>query len=86
VQSIIRVSTLATFPLLAILAAASDDIIALAGNDDWGPAASVLRIICVAAMVRAMVLVSGPMMGIPARISRRPSRRNRTPTTLNRPP
>lgn len=62
VMLVVRLSAILSMPAMGLLAAGSDDVIALVGEARWGPASVVLRVMCVAGVVRALTLIVGPML------------------------
>lgn len=58
---IVRLSSIFSLPALGALFAASDSVMSVVG-EEWGPAGPVLRLLCVAGAVRALVLFVGPML------------------------
>lgn len=60
--TIIGTSAIVSLPILAALAAGADDIMAILGDEAWGPAAAVLRMLCIVGAVRALTLFTGPMV------------------------
>ena len=60
--SVVGLSALLSLPLLGVLAATADEVVALLGDERWDPSVPVLRVLCVAGGVRTVALVSGPLM------------------------
>jgi O-antigen/teichoic acid export membrane protein len=60
--SIISMSAIFALPVLSLLASGADDIMALLGEEAWGPAAAVLRLLCIVGAVRSLTLFTGPML------------------------
>lgn len=58
---VVRVGSLLAVPILGSLAAASDPLMALVG-DEWVPAADALKVLCVLAAVQAMSMFLGPIL------------------------
>jgi O-antigen/teichoic acid export membrane protein len=58
---IVKLSSLLSLPALGALFAAADSVMAVVGKE-WGPAAPVLRLLCLAGAARALLLLIGPML------------------------
>ena len=50
------------FPLLALVAGASTELVELLGRADWEPAGGLMRLLAVAGAVRAITLFTGPFL------------------------
>lgn len=61
-QTMLSTSAAIAFPLLAIVAGASTEIVDLLGRDDWAPAAGVVRLLSLAGAVKAITLFTGPFL------------------------
>ncbi len=58
---LMHLSSLLAFPSFAGLAAAADDLVALAG-DEWGPAARPLQLLCIAGAFRSLSFYGPPVL------------------------
>lgn len=58
---VVRIGSLLAVPILGALAASSDPLIALVG-EEWEPAAAALRVLCILAAVQAMSMFLGPIL------------------------
>lgn len=70
--TIISTTSLAAIPLLALLAGGSIDVVGLLGEDEWGPASTVLRILALSGAFRALTMFIGPALlaiGRPGRVA-----------------
>jgi O-antigen/teichoic acid export membrane protein len=61
VEKCLRLTLLATVPALAVVAATSDFVLALFG-DEWAAAATVLPLLCVVGVVKGLVFFTGPLL------------------------
>ena len=61
VEKCLRLTLLAAVPALVVVAATSDFVIALFG-DEWAPAATVLPLLCVVGLVKGLVFFTGPLL------------------------
>jgi O-antigen/teichoic acid export membrane protein len=61
VEKCLRLTLLATVPALAVVAATSDFILGLFG-EEWADAATVLPLLCVVGIVKGLVFFTGPLL------------------------
>ncbi len=61
-EAILSTSAIVAFPLLALVAGASVEIVDLLGRTDWEPAADVVRLLTVAGAIKAITLFTGPFL------------------------
>jgi PST family polysaccharide transporter len=61
VEKCLRLTLLATVPALAVVAATSDFVVGLFG-DEWAAAATVLPLLCVVGVVKGLVFFTGPLL------------------------
>jgi PST family polysaccharide transporter len=61
VEKCLRLTLLAAVPTLAVVAASSDFVLGLFG-DEWASAASVLPLLCVVGVVKGLVFFTGPLL------------------------
>jgi teichuronic acid exporter len=61
VEKCVRVTMMIAVPVLLVVAATSDFVIALLG-DEWLPATNVLALLCIVGIVKGVVFFSGPLL------------------------
>jgi O-antigen/teichoic acid export membrane protein len=61
VASCLRTTVLATLPVMLVLAACSDYVLALLG-EEWQPAADALKLLCVVGIAKGFVFFTGPLL------------------------
>jgi O-antigen/teichoic acid export membrane protein len=61
VEKCLRLTLLVAVPALAVVAATSDAVLGLFG-DEWAPAANVLPLLCVVGLVKGLVFFTGPLL------------------------
>ncbi len=61
-STMLSTSAMVAFPLLALVAGGSGEIVELLGRSDWRPAADVIRLLAVAGAVKAITLFTGPFL------------------------
>ncbi len=66
VEKCLRLTLVIAVPALLVVAATSEFLLALLG-DEWVPAADVLALLCVVGIVKALVLLTGPLLFAVAR-------------------
>ena len=66
VEKCLRLTLVIAVPALLIVAATSEFLLALLG-DEWAPAADVLALLCIVGIVKALVLFTGPLLFAVAR-------------------
>lgn len=66
VEKCLRLAILIAVPALLLIAATSEFLLALLG-EEWVPATDVLALLCIVGMVKALVLLTGPLLFAVAR-------------------
>jgi O-antigen/teichoic acid export membrane protein len=61
VEKCLRLTLLAAVPALAVVAATSDEVVGLFG-EEWSAAAAVLPLLCVVGVVKGLVFFTGPLL------------------------